>query len=116
MKKEENITIRIDSELKREFQEICEHEKTDMSNKIHFFIGEDVKAKKIILIESQIEELIKLFGYNIHIVNCPDLTQAFRFSKKFTFIDFIEENKYKKIYLYLQGSNLPNEIRCFITD
>lgn len=129
--KEETITLRIDGKLKKDFQSICELEKTDMSDKIHEFINEEIKTKKRNYVEN-VEELFKLFGYsNVFIITKPfgvilngeiidDVeglffsTSNLRFSNDYTFIKFLNENKENKIYIYLIGSKLPDEIRYFI--
>lgn len=129
--KEETITLRVDSKLKKDFQSICELEKTDMSDKIHEFINEEVKIKKRDYV-GNVEELFKLFGYsNIFVITKPHAVilngeivdddseghfftvSEIKFSENYTFIDFLNKNKENKIYLYLIGSNLPNEIRFF---
>jgi len=45
--KEEEIKIRVNPILKKDFQDICENEETTMSNKINSFIVKEVKTKKI---------------------------------------------------------------------
>ncbi len=62
MKKEE-INIRITSNLKKDFQEICENDETTMSNKLSEFIIKEVNTKKIKTLENRTltKQLIK-FG------------------------------------------------------
>jgi hypothetical protein len=61
--KEEEIKIRVTPSLKKDFQNICEHEDTTMSNKINNFIVKEVKVKKITTVKDKIltKKLIK-FG------------------------------------------------------
>lgn len=64
MKKTE-IKIRINSELKQDFQDICENEETTMSNKINDFIFEEVKTKKIENLTNK-TTIQKLIHFNVH--------------------------------------------------
>ena len=45
--KEEGIKIRIDSEIKEQFKKICDEDTTTMSDKIHYFIINEIKTKSL---------------------------------------------------------------------
>jgi hypothetical protein len=121
--KQEDITLRIDSNLKDDFKTICDIENTTMSNKIHEFINEEIKIKKKITIESNIHKMLEILGWsNIYIIDkpvqfisgCMMQVSDFNLSSEFTFIDFLNQNKNKDIYLYLLGSSFTDKIRAFI--
>lgn len=62
-KKEDEIKIRINTNLKKDFQNICENEGITMSNKINQFIIKEVNLKKVKTLENRVitQKLIK-FG------------------------------------------------------
>ena len=45
--KEKNLTIRINSDLKNSFKNICDNVSTTMSNRINDFIVKEVKSKEL---------------------------------------------------------------------
>ena len=119
--KDEDITLRVDSELKDDFKKICDNEETTMSNKLHDFIKKEVKTKKDHCIEDQMEELLKILDWdNVKIINNYHYNNKnvseFKFTEEKPFIDFLNNNKNKLIYLYLKGCSLPNKVRCFVTE
>ena len=123
--KNESITIRIEDVLKKDFQDICIKEHTDMSDKLYEHIVAEVKLKKVKTIESNIEDMLKSLGYNnVFIVNAPmneidgKVYQVgnINLTSKFTLLDFIKLVGDRKLYLYLLGSHLPDMIRCFTID
>jgi antitoxin component of RelBE/YafQ-DinJ toxin-antitoxin module len=135
--KEEIIALRVDSVLKENFKKVCELEKTDMSDKIYQFINDEVKMKVPIDYEMHIETFLSMLGYsNIHILKTPTAgkgedgkiyqecigtlslmkTGTMIFKDIIDFSDFLLKNKENEIYIYLIGSKLPNEIRCFVIE
>lgn len=135
--KEETITLRVDASLKENFKKICDLEKTDMSDKLYKFINDEVKEKIPVDYENQIELFLKMFGYNnIHILKYPFAgkdfngkiyqeccgslslmqTSILRLKDVVDFSNFLSKNEDKEIYIYLIGSNLPNEVKYFIID
>ena len=123
MKKEE-IKIRITESLKKDFRDICEFENTTMSNKIHDFIVNEIKNKKLKNIEDEFYNLLTLVGIeNIIIIKGPsEIILSESGPKRYMtstyncdFNGFVEENKEKKIYLYLIGSEITkNLFRAFV--
>lgn len=128
--KEEEIKIRITDELKKDFVDICEFENTTMSNKLHNFIINEIKEKKVKIIEVIIGELLSSMGYdNITIISTPNVNMVngklvsndveghimTTATWNSNLLDLVERYKDKKIFLYLSGSDLPNnKIRGFV--
>jgi len=127
--KTEEINVRINTEIKNQFKEICELEKTTMSNKIHDFILSEIKTKldREEHIKKQISLFVKLHTKltgdgDIIIINKPmvvmlgneivdDDSEGHLFQTQTYFgdlLNFINENKDKKIYIYLAGCDLEN--------
>lgn len=136
--KEETITIRVSEKTKKDFQEICNDEECKMSDKLHNYIINEIKVNNNNY-KNNIEYIFNLFGYNnVFILENFQLytynnivvdyyepddensksfnTSTQRFNETIKFIDFLNKNKDKKVYLYLMGSSLPNEIRYVILD
>ena len=129
--KKEGIKIRIDSDLKEDFKNICEQESVTMSDKIHDFIFNEVESKKINKLESNFEEVIKQLGYeNVYIVDMPDFLwdnkekkissheEVGKFIKIPTYmmniLEFLKENSNKNILIYLKGCDFSvNKIRAY---
>jgi antitoxin component of RelBE/YafQ-DinJ toxin-antitoxin module len=123
--KNETITIRIEDELKNDFQCICNEEHTDMSDKLYEYIITEIKAKKNTIINTNFENIFKSFGYtNVFIVNLvinkidnkEYQLMTLRLSHDYTLSDFLKDNQNKKTYIYLSGSDLPIMIRYFTID
>ena len=118
--KDETIALRIKSDLKEDFQLICENEQTDMSTKLHQFINKEVQTKKVPDINEQIENLFIALGYNnVSIISLPYNsaglnTQTYRINEERTLTDFINQHQDKHIDLFFSGSKLPEEFRSIV--
>lgn len=121
--KEENIRIRIDSKLKKDFMNICEFENTTLSNKLNQFIMNEVKMK---LPQKPEQQIIDLLPHdNIVIVDRPifvinsngsivDNDSEGHVVSTQTFVgditEFLTKNKNKKVYLFLSACDFKNKI------
>ncbi len=128
--KEEEIKIRITDEAKKDFIDICEFENTTMSNKLHNFIVNEIKEKKVKTTETIVEELLSSIGYdNITIISTPNVNMIngklvsndveghimVTATWNSTLLELVQRYKDNKIFLYLNGSDLPNKkIRGFV--
>jgi len=65
MTKEEKLQIRINSELKSNFEQICDKEQISMSNKINEFIKNEIKIKQIKNIENYLRTEIYTIEQNM---------------------------------------------------
>lgn len=130
--KKEGIKIRIDSDLKDEFKNICDNEFVTMSDKIHDFIFREVDFKKTKSLESNFEEIIRQMGYeNVYVV---DLSGFFWNNKEkkissqeeggkfiqiptysMNVLEFLRKNDNKTILMYLNGCDFSlNNIRAYV--
>lgn len=127
--KTEEINIRVEAEVKNIFKKICDSENTTMSNKILCFILDEIKTK--INKKEHTNKQFSLFvnlttnllgdGY-ITIIDNPIVAmsgdkiitddsegQIFMTQTYFgDLINFINENRDKKIYIYLAGCDIEN--------
>jgi hypothetical protein len=120
--KEEGIRIRINSQLKNEFKKICESENTTMSEKLNWFIKNEIDTKKLRSIEEQVYDIID--HKNLTIVhqsaflvdsdgNVVDKdvegSRVLMVSEwRLDWIKFFEIVKDKKVYLFLGGCDFKN--------
>jgi hypothetical protein len=126
MKKKE-INIRIEAEIKNKFKQICDDEKTTMSNKISYFILNEIKTNKKEHISKQFSLFVNLTTSLLDVGHITIIDKSMVnmsgdeiidddskgnvfFTQTYCgdLIKFISENKDKKIYIYLAGCDIEN--------
>lgn len=122
--KKTTMTLRINPELKKSFQAMCQKNNIDMSSKINQFILYEMKEYQKLDIHEQLDWLFAQFGYpNVHCVDRPTCTAkngtvhpitALHLTEKFTLTDFLEKNKKNQVYIFFEGSDFPNELRMAV--
>jgi hypothetical protein len=121
--KKSTITIRIEDDLKQAFQNICTDTNTDMSDRLHAFIVSEIRAKNENVWKAHLENIIKELGYsNVEFtdeVRVPYkgknyMMTSVHLSRTFTFKDFLEKNKDRKIFIKLGNEAFSSELRTIV--
>ena len=115
------ITIRVEEPLKKAFQILCLNENTDMSNKLHSYIQEEIKRAELPKNTEQMVSVIKELGYNnVTYISSPNhngkLVLSVLLTPQFTLKDFLEKNKDKKVQIYsiAEYSDNTRELRSIV--
>lgn len=120
--KKEKITIRVEENLKENFQKLCNQENVDMSDKLRKFVYDEVETK-FVDYKKSVENMLVALGFkNVFIIESPMINlnninymaQTFKLKESFTLTDFFKEYEDKKIFLYLLGSDSINEVRVVL--
>ena len=122
------ITIRVDQDVKRAFQEICVAEHTDISHKLNTFIVSTIENTNKAQWKKHLNSIIQKLGYtNVQFIDdlyvhrnvgTPQekhyVVSSVKLSAAFEFPDFLAKYKDRELFIYIGNEVFPGELRVVI--